>query len=64
MEKIATVLSFVTVLILNYSCSKSDIEKGIDGVAESIYQKVTHTADASNPKKINFSVEYTGTKTL
>jgi len=64
MKKIITILCFAAVLILNFSCGKDDIEKGIDCVAESIYQKVKHTADATDPKKINFSVEYTGDKTL
>lgn len=64
MKKLATVLCFATVLIVNYSCSKSDIEKGFDCIGESIFEKVKHSPDASDPKKINFSVEYTGTETL
>jgi PKD repeat protein len=64
MKKIFRSLCFATLLVLSFSCGKDDIEKGIDCIAESIYEKVTHTADATNPKKINFSVEYTGTKTL
>ena len=64
MKKVATILCFAAILVLNFSCGKDDIEKGIDCVAESIYEKVIHTADAANPKKINFSVEYTGNKTL
>ncbi|MFB3386355.1 PKD domain-containing protein [Flavobacterium sp. LAR06] len=64
MKKTAAILCFVALITLNLSCGKDDIEKGIDCVAESIYQKVKHTADATDPKKINFSVEYTGDKTL
>ncbi|MBF4467560.1 PKD domain-containing protein [Flavobacterium sp. LC2016-12] len=64
MKKTATIFCFVALLTLNISCGKDDIEKGIDCVAESIYQKVKHTADATDSKKINFSVEYTGSKTL
>lgn len=64
MKKTATVLCFAVLVVLNFSCGKDDIEKGIDCIAESVFEKVTHTADATNPKKINFAVEYTGTKTL
>lgn len=64
MKKIATILCFTAFLVLSFSCGKDDIEKGIDCIAESIYEKVIHTADATDPKKINFSVEYTGDKTL
>lgn len=56
---------FIAVLsILSVSCGKDDIEKGIDCIGESLFEKVTHTPDAADSKKINFSVEYTGTKTL
>jgi hypothetical protein len=64
MKKTATILCFVALLILNVSCGKDDIEKGIDCIGESIFEKVTHTADGANPKKINFAVEYSGSKTL
>jgi len=64
MKRTLIVLCFAALLGLSFSCGKDDIEKGIDCIAESIYEKVVHTTDATNPKKINFSVEYTGTKTL
>lgn len=64
MKRIATILGFAALLILNFSCGKDDIEKGIDCVGESLFEKVKHTADATDSKKINFSVEYTGDKTL
>ena len=67
MKKIATILSLAALLTVSLSCEKDierAIDKGSDCAAESLYEKVVHTADATNPKKINFSVEYTGKKTL
>lgn len=64
MKKTVTILGFAAVMLLNYSCSKSDIENGIDCATESIFEKVIHKTDAENPKKVDFSVEYTGSKTL
>lgn len=58
------IVCIAAILLLGFSCSKSDIDKGIDCVGESIFEKVTHTADATNTKKIDFKVEYSGTKTL
>ncbi len=46
------------------SCSKSDSEDVIDCLAESIYIKLHNSTDATNPKLMNYSVEYTGTGTL
>ena len=50
--------------VLSISCSKSDIDKGLDCVGESLFEKVKHSTDATNPKKIDFTVEYSGTNTL
>ncbi|MBF4492577.1 PKD domain-containing protein [Flavobacterium sp. JLP] len=57
-------LFVITVLVLSFSCSKSDIERGIDCVAESTFIKLKHTADATNTKIINYEIEYTGTYAL
>ena len=62
MKKTATILFFVALLTLNLSCGKDDIEKGIDCVAESIYEKVKHTADATDPKKSIFQLNILGIK--
>lgn len=59
-----TIAFIAAVLLLGFSCSKSDIEKGIDCVGESLFVKLKHTTDGTNPKIINYSVEYTGTYTL
>ncbi|UPZ16515.1 PKD domain-containing protein [Flavobacterium humidisoli] len=64
MRKIVPVLIFVTVLFTSNSCSKHDDEVIIDCLAESIYVKIHNSTDTSNPKLMNYSVEYTGTGTL
>ena len=58
------ILFAVIILFLNFSCSKDDISKGIDCFAESFFIKVKHTTDATNPKKVDFVIEYTGKYTL
>ncbi|MDQ1167849.1 PKD domain-containing protein [Flavobacterium sp. SORGH_AS_0622] len=64
MRKITTILVLVTVLFISNSCSKHDDEVIIDCLAESIYIKIHNSTDTSNPKLMNYSVEYTGTGTL
>ena len=58
------ILFAVIILFLNFSCSKDDISKGIDCVAESFFVKLKHTTDATNTKKVDFVIDYTGTYTL
>lgn len=63
--KIRTAILFIgMMLFLNFSCSKDDISKGIDCVAESFFIKLKHTTDATNTKKVDFVIDYTGTYTL
>ncbi|HKO77502.1 MAG TPA: PKD domain-containing protein [Flavobacterium sp.] len=64
MKTKTTILFAVVILFLNFSCSKDDVSKGIDCVAESFFVKLKHTTDAANPKKINYEIEYTGSYTL
>jgi len=58
------VFAMIGMLVFFFSCGKDDIEKGIDCVGQSFFIKLTHTADASNSKKINYAIEYTGSYTL
>lgn len=67
MKKSATILCFVALLTLSLSCEhelEKALDKGIDCVEESLFEKVKHTTDATNPKKIDFTVEYSGKNTL
>lgn len=63
--KIRVAILFIgMMLFLNFSCSKDDVSKGIDCFAEDLFIKVKHTTDATNPKKVDFVIEYTGKHTL
>lgn len=54
------IICIVGVLLLGSSCSKSDIEKGIDCFGESFFMKFKHTTDPANAKKVDFVAKYTG----
>lgn len=64
MKSKSPILMIAALFVLSISCSKSDIDKGLDCVGESLFEKVKHSTDATNPKKIDFTVEYSGTNTL
>jgi PKD repeat protein len=64
MKKIATVLILFAAVLISNSCSKSDDEAIVDCLAESIFVKIHNSTDATNPKLMNYSAEYTGTGTL
>lgn len=57
-----TMIAFL--LLINISCGKDDIEKGLDCVAESINVKIHNKTDETNIKKMDYSVEYSGSYTL
>ena len=50
-------------LMVGVSCKK-DAEKIINCLGESIWISIKHTADSENPKKITYTVEYTGDHNL
>ncbi|MDA6068129.1 PKD domain-containing protein [Flavobacterium sp. AC] len=54
------IVCIVAVLLLGYSCSKSDLDKGIDCFGESFFMKFKNKTDPENAKKVDFVVEYTG----
>jgi hypothetical protein len=64
MKSKAIILFIFFLLFISFSCGKDDIEKGIDCVAESVNVHLKHTADATNAKKIDFVIDYTGTYTF
>jgi PKD repeat protein len=64
MKSKSPILMIAALFFLSISCSKSDIEKGVDCVGESLFEKVKNTTDPTNPKKVDFAVEYSGTNTL
>ncbi|EJG01543.1 PKD domain-containing protein [Flavobacterium sp. F52] len=64
MRKIVSCLILGVVFFMSNSCSKSDADDVIDCFAEAIYIKLHNSTDPSNPKLMNYSVEYSGTGTL
>lgn len=60
----AKFIVIATVLLLSFSCGKDDIERGLDCVAESINVKMHNKTDETNIKKVDYSIEYSGTYTL
>ncbi len=59
-----TILFVATILFLNFSCSKDDVKKGIDCVAESLNVHLKNTTDPANAKKMDYAIDYTGSYTL
>lgn len=55
--------ALLLIVIVTLSCSK-DIEGAIDCATEGILLDVEHAADAQNVKLINFTLHYSGEKTL
>ena len=64
MKTKTSILFAAFILFLNLSCSKSDIEKGFDCVGESLFIKLKNSTDATNAKKMNYEIEYTGEHTF
>ncbi|WP_294959482.1 PKD domain-containing protein [uncultured Flavobacterium sp.] len=63
MKRFSRILLVASVLFIGYSCSKTE-EAIVDCVFESAYVKIHNSTDATNPKLMNYSAEYTGTGTL
>ncbi|SFD35157.1 PKD domain-containing protein [Flavobacterium phragmitis] len=64
MKKIATVLMFTMVFFMINSCSKSDDEAIVDCFGDSILTELKHSADGTNSKIINYSIQYSGSNTV
>lgn len=59
-----TFMFIAFVFLVSFSCGKDDIEKGIDCVGESLFVKMKNKTDDTNIKKLDYSIEYSGTYTL
>lgn len=64
MKKIATILMLMTVFFMSNSCSKSDDEAIVDCFGDSILTELKHSADGTNSKIINYSIQYSGSNTV
>ncbi|KLT69535.1 PKD domain-containing protein [Flavobacterium sp. ABG] len=62
--KLKSLIVVVAIVFLGFCCSKKDTEKIIDCVEESILVHITDSKDATNKKKVNFTVDYSGTYTF
>ncbi|MBO9582749.1 MAG: PKD domain-containing protein [Flavobacterium sp.] len=60
MKKITTILILTVAFSIITSCSKSDEENIVDCFGDSILTELKHPVDETNPKKIDFSIEYFG----
>ncbi|WP_208328341.1 PKD domain-containing protein [Flavobacterium poyangense] len=54
----------VAIIFLGFSCSKKDTERIIDCVGESLRVHITDSKDATDKKKVNFTVDYSGSYTF
>lgn len=64
MKKIATILMLTLVFFMINSCSKHDDEAIVDCFGDSILTELKHSADGTNPKIINYHIEYGGSNTV
>lgn len=64
MKKITAILILTMVLFMSNSCSKHDDEAIIDCFGDSILTSLKHSADETNSKIINYSIQYSGSNTV
>jgi PKD repeat protein len=64
MKKITAILMLATVFFMINSCSKHDDEAIVDCFGDSILTELKHSADGTNPKIINYSIQYSGSNTV
>lgn len=64
MKKITAILVLTMVFFMSNSCSKNDDEAIVDCFGDSILTELKHSADGTNPKIINYSIQYSGSNTV
>lgn len=64
MKKIMPILMFPMLFFAIISCSKSDDEAIVDCFGDSILTELKHSADGTNSKIINYSIQYSGSNTV
>jgi len=62
MKKFTTILMLTMAFFITISCSKSEEENIFDCFGDAILLELKHPVDASNSKKINFSIEYSSSE--
>ncbi|MEL1255646.1 PKD domain-containing protein [Flavobacterium sp. DGU38] len=63
MRKKITVLFVVVLSVFSFSCG-DDLEKALDCTGENLLVQLESTADASNVKKIDYEIDYSGSYTV
>lgn len=63
MKKIGQILIVMTAIFVT-SCGKDIEESIVDCLGESAFVTLKHAADAADAKKINYTIEYSGSGTL
>ena len=58
LKNVALGLILASFLMVSESCKKT--KEAIDCFGESLLVSMTHTADGSNPKKVDFTINYSG----
>lgn len=64
MKSISRILVMFTVVFIGVSCSKKDDDDIVDCFGDSILTELKHTADGTNSKIINYSIQYSGSNTV
>lgn len=64
MKNAVAILMFTLIAFSSNSCSKQDDENVVDCFGDSILTQVKHSADASNSKIINYSIQYSGSNSV
>jgi hypothetical protein len=64
MKKISKVLVLLALFSIAISCSKHEDDDIVDCFGDSILTELKHSADATNTKIINYSIQYSGSNTV
>jgi hypothetical protein len=64
MNNFKIIFIMIAVVFMSNSCSKHEDEAIVDCLGDSILMKLKHSEDETNSKKINYSIEYYGSKTI
>jgi len=64
MENSKRIFAVVIIAFLCFSCSKSDDAAIVDCFGDSILTELKHSADGTNSKIINYSIQYSGSNTV
>lgn len=64
MKNIKRIFAVLIIAFVVFSCSKKDDDDIVDCFGDSILTELKHSADGTNPKIINYTVQYSGSNTV